>query len=186
MPDSAKRPPGRPPSEESHAALLDAAWWRLLESGYAEVTVGAIAKAAGAGKQTIYRRWPNKAALVVDALAAKRAERIDRPKEAAVKKGDILAFLKAELAGLKPYASSLPALFADAQADPRTAEAFRAAMVAPRQAALREVLASPSADPKIRDALVEAIDGAFWRRIFLGEPLDEAFAAQMARLAGRR
>ncbi len=176
-----KRAPGRPLSEEAHAALLDAAWWRLLEGGYAALTVDGIAKAAGAGKQTLYRRWPNKAALVIEALAAKSAGRIDRPKDAAVRRGDLLAFLKAELAGLKPYAASLPALLAEAQANPQTAEAFRSSLIAPRQAALRKVLAAASSDPDIRDALVEAIDGAIWRRIFLAEPLDEAFAVRMAR-----
>jgi AcrR family transcriptional regulator len=183
MSEPEKRPPGRPPSEEARAALLDAAWWRLIEDGYGALTVDAIAKAAGAGKQTLYRRWPTKAALVIEALTEKTAQRIDRPKEAAIRKGDLAAYLHAEFASLKPYGTSLAALFAEAQATPQTAEAFRAAIVKPRQIALREVLAGASPDPALRDALVEAIDGAIWRRIFLGEPLDDAFARRLALLA---
>ncbi len=158
----------------------------MLDQGYDALTVDAIAKAAGAGKQTLYRRWPSKAALVIDALAAKAAERIDRPREAAVRAGDLAAYLKSEFTVLKPFAASLRALFVDAQADPRTADAFRATMLKPRQTALRQILAARSADAELRDALAEAIDGAIWRRLFLGETLDEGFALRLATLARQR
>ncbi len=183
MSESGRRPIGRPFSEASKAALLDAAYWRVLNEGYGALTVDAIAKAAGAGKQTLYRRWPNKAALVIEALAAKAADRIDRPREAAVRAGDLAAYLKAEFASLKPFAASLAALFVDAQADPRTAEAFRASMLKPRQTALRQIMAARPGDAELRDALIEAIDGAIWRRLFLREALDEGFARRLARLA---
>ncbi len=186
MSETPKRAAGRPRSEDSEAALLDAAYWRMLDLGYDALTVDAIAKAAGAGKQTLYRRWPNKAGLVIDALAAKAAQRIDRPREAAIRAGDLAAFLKAEFAALKPIGASLPGLFVDAQADPRTAEAFRTAMLKPRQNALRQILAAHSADAETRDALAEAIDGAIWRRLFLGEPLDDGLAHRLAALAGLR
>jgi AcrR family transcriptional regulator len=186
MGETGRRAMGRPRSAESEAALLDAAYWRMLDLGYEALTVDAIAKAAGAGKQTIYRRWPHKAALVIDAVAAKAAQRIDRPREAAIRTGDLAAFLKAEFAALKPIAPSLRTLFVEAQSDPRTAEAFRSAMLKPRQDALRQILAAHSADPELRDALIEAIDGAIWRRLFLGEPLDEGLARRLATLAGPR
>ena len=186
MGELGKRAPGRPLSAESGAALLDAAYWRLIDAGYEALTVDAIARAAGAGKQTLYRRWPSKAALVIEALAKKAAERIDRPREAAIRSGDLSAFLKADFAGLKPYAASLRALFVDAQSDPRTAEAFRQAMLKPRQNALRQILAAHVADAERRDALAEAIDGAIWRRLFLAEPLDDDLARRLALLAGDR
>ena len=186
MSETARRAAGRPRSAESEAALLDAAYWRMLDLGYESLTVDAIARAAGAGKQTIYRRWPHKAALVIEAVAAQAARRIDRPREAAVRAGDLAAFLKAEFAALKPIAASLRALFVEAQSDPRTAEAFRAAMLKPRHDALRQILAAHSADAELRDALTEAIDGAIWRRLFLGEPLDERLARGLAALAGPR
>ena len=186
MSETARRAMGRPRSAESEAALLDAAYWRMLDLGYDALTVDAIAKAAGAGKQTIYRRWPHKAALVIEAIAAKARQRVDRPREAAVRAGDLAAFLKAEFAALKPIAPSLRTLFVEAQSDPRTAGAFRAAMLKPRQDALRKILAAYSADAELRDALTEAIDGAIWRRLFLGEPLDERLARRLALLANRR
>ena len=185
MSATARRAAARPRSAESEAALLDAAYWRMVDLGYEALTVDAIAKAAGAGKQTIYRRWPSKAALVIEAVAAQTARRVDRPREAAIQAGDVAAFLRAEFSTLKPIAASLRALFVEAQSDPRTAEAFRAALLEPRQDALRKILAGCSANPDIRDTLAEAIDGAIWRRLFLGEKLDEGLARGLAALAGQ-
>jgi AcrR family transcriptional regulator len=183
MSKTPRRAAGRPRSEDSVAALLDAAYWRMLDLGYDALTVDAIAKAAGAGKQTLYRRWPNKAALVIEGVAAKASQRIDRPRETAIRAADLVAFLKAEFAALKPLAPSLPALFVDAFAEPQTAEAFRAVFLRPRQTALRQILAALSADAELRDALAEAIDGAIWRRLFLGEKLDDGLARRLAALA---
>src|SRR5271167_3702414 len=111
------RPPGRPRSEASRAALIDAAYWQVLERGYASVTAEAIAKAAGAGKQTLYRSWPSKGRLVLEAFAAKTRERIDRPREAAMRQGDLEKFLVADLAALRPFGDALRGLIAEAAAD---------------------------------------------------------------------
>ncbi|WP_033343831.1 TetR/AcrR family transcriptional regulator [Catenuloplanes japonicus] len=61
-PDPARR------NERSRRAILDATRALLAETGYTELTVGAIAARAGAGKQTIYRWWGGKSAVVLDAL----------------------------------------------------------------------------------------------------------------------
>lgn len=62
-PDPARR------SERSRKAILDATLALLHESGYSDLTVEAIAARAGVGKQTIYRWWPGRGAVVLDALA---------------------------------------------------------------------------------------------------------------------
>ena len=63
------RRPGRPRSEQAEAAILDAVLGLFAaEVGYDDMSMEMIAAAAGVGKATIYRRWPNKEALVIDAI----------------------------------------------------------------------------------------------------------------------
>jgi AcrR family transcriptional regulator len=59
---------GRPRSEEAHRAILDAALALLVEIGYSALTIEGIAQRAGVGKATIYRRWPSKLPLVIEAF----------------------------------------------------------------------------------------------------------------------
>jgi len=59
---------GRPRSEEAHRAILDATLELLVEVGFSALTVEGVASRAGVGKATIYRRWPSKLPLVVEAF----------------------------------------------------------------------------------------------------------------------
>ncbi|MFB9834439.1 TetR/AcrR family transcriptional regulator [Actinoallomurus acaciae] len=69
--ESAGRRPGRPRSERADKAIVEATVDLLAEEGgVAGVSIEAVAARAGVGKTTIYRRWPNKEALIIDALAA--------------------------------------------------------------------------------------------------------------------
>jgi len=183
MSESPPRPPGRPRSEASRAALLDAAYWLVLRRGYPGVTAAAIARAAGAGKQTLYRSWPSKGRIVLEAFLAKERERLDRPRDAAIQAGDLGKFLAAQCASSRPFDAALRFLVAEAQADADLLAAIRAGVVEPRAAALRAILGRRVADAARIETLVEAIDGAIWRRLLLGEPLDEDFARRLAALA---
>lgn len=62
------RKAGRPRSEVSKQAILDAAWKMLLNTSVKDISIEAIAKRANVGKTTIYRWWPNKIAVVLDAV----------------------------------------------------------------------------------------------------------------------
>lgn len=68
-PGPAARRPGRPRSEQAEAAILDAVLDLFAaEVGYDDMSMETIAASAGVGKATIYRRWANKEALVIDAI----------------------------------------------------------------------------------------------------------------------
>ena len=59
---------GRPRSEEAHKSILDATLEMLAEVGFSALTVEGVATRAGVGKATIYRRWPSKLPLIVEAF----------------------------------------------------------------------------------------------------------------------
>lgn len=174
---------GRPRSEASREAILDAAYWQTRERGYPAVTAASIAKAAGAGKQTLYRWWPSKAAVILDAFAQKSRARIDRPQEAAIGAGDLEAFLRSALTAIVVNESVLRHLMADAQDDPALRLSVREQLIEPQRVALRRVLEKRIADRSRRDLIAVAINGAIWSRLLLDEPLDEPFAAGLAALA---
>ena len=62
------RGPGRPRDEEVRKRLLKAAGDLLEEVGFGSVTVDLIAERAGASKATVYRWWPNKASVLIEAF----------------------------------------------------------------------------------------------------------------------
>jgi len=66
--DTAASRAGRPRSEEARKAILDSTRRLLQRSSLAELSIEAIAKRAGVGKTTIYRWWPNKAAVAMEAF----------------------------------------------------------------------------------------------------------------------
>ena len=66
--ESGQQTAGRPRSEEAHQAILDATIELLVEVGFSALTVEGVASRAGVGKATIYRRWPSKLPLVVEAF----------------------------------------------------------------------------------------------------------------------
>lgn len=61
---------GRPRSERAHQAILAATRDLLIVTGYEQLTIEGIAARAGVGKQTVYRWWPSKSAVVVEAVLA--------------------------------------------------------------------------------------------------------------------
>jgi AcrR family transcriptional regulator len=68
------RPPGRPRSAAAHEAILHSAVALFIEQGFEGMSVEGVAARAGVGKATIYRRWPSKEELVIDAVTQVFAE----------------------------------------------------------------------------------------------------------------
>jgi AcrR family transcriptional regulator len=90
-PDSTRR------SERSRRAIYDAALALVAEAGYPKTTIEGIAARAGVGKQTIYRWWPSKAAVLLEAfvdLGEQAAEAVGEVGAAFPDSGDLAADLR--------------------------------------------------------------------------------------------
>ncbi len=80
-----KRLPGRPRSEQARLAILRSTLKLLAEKGFSELTIEAVADHAGVGKATVYRWWPDKAALIADAFACSTKRKLHFPDTGSVR-----------------------------------------------------------------------------------------------------
>jgi AcrR family transcriptional regulator len=128
---------GRPRSEDSRDAILRAATDLVVEQGYAAVSIEKIAKRAGAGKQTIYRWWPSKGDVLMEALVAKTDTYIPVPDEGSWA-ADLRRMLEDSLtlARAPQIGELLSALMVEAQLDPAFGARFRTDFLERRRAAL--------------------------------------------------
>jgi AcrR family transcriptional regulator len=80
-----KRAPGRPRSEEARVAILRSALKLLGKNGFSDLTIEDVAAHASVGKATVYRWWPNKAALIADAFASSTTRKLHFPDTGSVR-----------------------------------------------------------------------------------------------------
>ena len=178
---------GRRRSESSHAAIVEATQELLVERSYPELTIEGVAARAGVGKQTIYRWWPSKAALVLEAYLA-GSEAVPPPREGATVREDVRALLGWLIAVLaQPTGGHVVAgLVGELQHDPVLAEGFHRDVVPARREGMLAALERGRERGEIRadadlELAVDALHGAvFYRLLLSGEPLDEPFAGRVA------
>ena len=131
---------GRPRNEEVRTKIIEAALELLEEGGYGKVTCDGIAQRAGCGKATIYRWWPNKAAVVINAFVETVSPELPNEKLHCLRDyvtGHLHRFTKV-LMGRN--GRILAAVIAAAQDDEEVSEAFLAHWLRPRRAVSREIL----------------------------------------------
>jgi AcrR family transcriptional regulator len=153
---SAVVPNRRPRIEgDREAEILDAAVRVLANVGYDRLTMDMVASEARAGKATLYRRWQNKAALVVDAVSrAKGIPSPDMPSTGTLR-GDLLA----SWCGREGWSSTLPmsvmgGLMTALHNDEELGAAFREIFSGPRQALARRVFE----DVRDRGEIADGVD----------------------------
>ena len=150
--ESPRRMPGRPRSEASHQAIIEATLELLVEAGYGSLTMEAVRTRAGVGKATIYRRWASKEELVSDAIVVLHEE-FDTPDTGSLR-GDYAALAAAVRASASRGGTTLaPRLLGEAVNDPELFAIFRANLIEPRRAVLRTVLQNAIARGEIRQGL---------------------------------
>lgn len=172
------KPGGRPRNEAARTAILDAAYQLVQEHGYMAVTTADIASRAGVGKQTIYRWWPTKWAVVLEAL--EEWMRSVTPRKPPT---TLSSFLVEICRGATQAAPIFRALIAEAQHDAELHRQLKRKLVEPRRAALRVFL--PQLRTADRDLIAGAIYGAIMYQLLLGEPLDATFIRSVNRLVAR-
>jgi AcrR family transcriptional regulator len=187
MSDVPRRPhTGRRRNDAAKDAILDATFRLLSGPGAEGLTIEAIAAAAGVGRQTIYRWWPSKGAVVADALA-RHAQVVVPERNTGSFTGDLAAFLTDSFAGLEDegYADRLRQIVAEAQHDEHVAQVL-ADFTAVRRAALRALLergrtAGELAADADLDMLVDMAYGVLYYRLLVGHaPLDDRAARSLA------
>ena len=141
--DENTRAPGRPRSEKAHKAILTAAMELLFDQGLHAMSMDEVARRAGVSKATIYRWWPSKERLALDALAAEWASTSPPDqRQTGSLRGDLLARFLPWVRQLnqRPYARVVAGLVAEAQTNPEFAELYRRYFVQARRDATRELL----------------------------------------------
>ncbi|WBQ03580.1 TetR/AcrR family transcriptional regulator [Kribbella sp. CA-293567] len=184
-PDSSRR------SDRARTAILEAAGAAVAELGYTRTTIEGIATRAGVGKQTIYRWWPSKGAVVLDALVA------EEPAAEWPDTGDFAADLRLVLrATIEEFAdparsATLRAVMIDMQSDPALSDAVMTRMLRPHLEATKRRLESAQRAGQVREGLdlelaTEMFNGPVYHRWLLQtQPLDRAYADALTALAVR-
>jgi AcrR family transcriptional regulator len=187
MDDGPRRPhTGRRRNDAAQEAILDAAFRLLSDPGTEALTIDSIAAEAGVGRQTIYRWWPSKGAVVADALA-RHARVVVPERDTGSFTGDLTAFFIDSFAGLENegYADRLRQIVTEAQHDEHIARVL-ADFTAVRRAALRALLergrdAGKLAADADLDMLVDMAYGVLYYRLLIRHaPLDERAARTLA------
>ena len=132
---------GRPRSAKSKAAILEAAAELLLQHGLEAVSMDTIAERAGVSKATIYRWWPTKETLAIDALYEDWSHAYPEAPDTGSVRDDLLGiFLPwGDQITRRPYARVLGALITRARTDAAFAEEFNQRLVQPRRDRARPI-----------------------------------------------
>jgi AcrR family transcriptional regulator len=142
---------GRPRSETAERAIVEGVM-KLLEDGVplAELSIERIARTAGVGKATIYRRWNGKEELFVDVVRA--AEPADPALPGTSMRDDLVAMLEQLRRRTLLTRSSvlLHNVFAQMKSSPKIWAAYQASVIEPRRRLQREVLRRGQANGEIR------------------------------------
>ncbi|MBF6413900.1 TetR/AcrR family transcriptional regulator [Nocardia cyriacigeorgica] len=176
---------GRRRNEAARRAVLDAAVDLMAGSGGATVTTAEIAAAAGVSKQTIYRWWPSKGAVLLEAITEWARNLAPDPDSGSLR-ADLTVLLTTTFASAAAPAMSalLRAVLAEAQAEPATAELL-AGFARDRRAVLHGVLDRAQARGELpstidKEMLADQVFGVLWYRLAVARtPLNAEVAARL-------
>jgi AcrR family transcriptional regulator len=133
---------GRPRSEVARLAILVATTEVLLERGLADTNMDVVAERAGVGKATIYRWWPSKEALALEALYHSWAAAVPDEPDTGSLRGDLAALLLPWTRRLRtrPYGRIIAAFITEAQTNSEFEKEYHARFVRPRREQARAAI----------------------------------------------
>lgn len=180
---------GRPRSEESRSAILDATWKLVKTTTLRDLSIEAIARESGVGKTTIYRWWTSKVAVVIDAflenslLVTPYSERLSATETITQQMASLVQALSGE------YGRILAQIIAEGQADPETLDSCRNRFLNRRQAEVKAIIQqgiengefASNLDPELA---IDILYGPVYFRLLVGHlPLDQQFAEELPQWA---
>jgi len=174
--------PGRKRDHSRDPEILDATLDVLAETGYDGMTIDQVAARAKAGKATLYRRWPSKGELVIDAIGCMKKEDLASLPDTGTLRGDLVAMIKTPaVQDAQRKLKIMSGVVSMLDKHPELSDAIRAVMIEPRAAANRILLRRAIDRGEIRpDCNVEflallAPSMAFYRTLMLRQPVDRDF-----------
>lgn len=179
------RRPGRRRDDAKDDAILAAARDLLAERGFDGMTMDAVAERAQAGKATVYRRWPSKVQLTVDALLCRGglAISIDDLPDTGNLRDDLLAVRMG-----RPRADDneiMSGLMSAVRENPELAAVFHEQFVRSRVTLMREILERARLRGELRAGIdldmVASVAPAMvaYRKMVVGKPVDDEFIVRM-------
>ena len=176
---------GRPRNADADTAILAATRELLAERGWADLTIAEVAARAGVAKTTLYRRWPGKADLVVDAMAAlfSELEIEDRGSMLADALGTVRQYVA--LLQLPETQAALLALAAEADRDDSLRVKVRQQVIDPQRRLVHEGWERACARGEVDgetdiDLIFDMICGTLVNRILIrGEPVTDLYLTRL-------
>jgi AcrR family transcriptional regulator len=181
---------GRPRSQKARQAILQAAADLLLDQGVGQVSMDAVAARAGVSKATIYRWWPSRERLTLEALL-EWASAGSPPRDTGSLRCDLLALVRPWVndIGRGQFGRVIAALISEAQSDPGFAAAYHRHYLEPRREPMHAAFARAIDRGEARtdldiDAALDLVYGSLYHRLLQGlVPLTDLFAQQVVELA---
>jgi len=183
-----KRSPGRPRSEQARLAILSSTLKLLGENGFPELTIEDVAAQASVGKATVYRWWPNKAALIADAFASSTSRTLHFPDT-----GSVYTDMSQQMRQVVKIFRSrrgriVSAILGGGQSDRDLIAAFRERFLWPRRQEAYATLRRGIARGELRknvdlDLLLDSLYGPIYMRFLIGhDKLTPDFVDRLCKL----
>lgn len=181
-----KRSPGRARSESARVAILNATLSLLETHLLQQLTIEAIAKEAGVGKATIYRWWPSKVSVVIDAFVQNHLVQTPMPKGGSCREAMIVHIHRMVQQYSGRGGRLVAQILAEGQSDPEVLREFRERFFYGRRATVREVIEAGRRNGEFRtdlesEFLMDMVYSPVYFRLIMGHlPLSQEFADELA------